>query len=147
MSDILAPKCAFFQKVFLISEIISHVQWLVCFSGVLSFFSLYLLSTYSWDNKFSVLIFSFEHFLFSVRLCLWGYFSFHFSFFLSSFVIFSVPRYGNVFCANLKLCEFEEECFCFPMDVTASSDANLYMNTSSKFLGLITWCGWMFSFQ
>lgn len=117
VSDILALKCAFFQKMFLISEIISYVQWLVCFSGVLSFFSLYLLSTYSWDNKFSLLFFSFEHFLFSVRLCLWWCFSF--SFCISSFVIFSVPRYGSVFCANLKLYEFEEECFCFPMDVTA----------------------------
>lgn len=69
-----------------------------------------LLSTYLQDSRFSLsLCFSFEHFLFSVRVCLWWVL-----FFLIPLLhlFFLLPDRGIVY-AYLKLYEFGRSVFIF----------------------------------
>lgn len=79
-----------FKKSFLISEVISYIHWLVCVSGVLSFFSLTILVIRLLKgNKFSLscLVFFFWMFLILCEGMLWCICVRVFNFFLIFFLL------------------------------------------------------------
>lgn len=118
----------------------------------LSFFHLVLQNLAS--LCLTILIFSFEHFVFSARLFLWWCVSFlHiFKFFYYCGVFFFLLHDMEAYLCQLKLWEFEEcICFCF-FNECFFNEWILYnhmshwiqnsVHNSSGFLCLITWYAW-----